>query len=172
MKSASCGQKKNKAQYFRQYLNASPPTSPTLRTLEVIRGRWTSPETPLQPLPTLRGPRTLKSIQIPIQSAEIRMRATSSLIQRGRHELKWRLRGRASGAAPDSENHLWDPTFVRRVDLGRGGATLADIKRQVCHVVLLVWVLNGAAASPFSSFWLIFAALLHSLQLFSKVNFA
>lgn len=61
------------------------------------------------------------------------MRATSNLIQQHqqtRAQLKDTREG-ASGAAPDLENHLRDPTFVRRLDLGREGATFAEIKRQV-----------------------------------------
>lgn len=143
--------------------------------LEVIRGRWTSPVTPLQPLPTPGGPFRLKSIQSSIQSAEIRMRATS--IQHSRHELKWRHRGRASGATPDLENHFWDPTFVRRVDLGQEGASLAENKEaSLTSSPSWLHAENVSTASLFSlDGWVCFwstLALAATFFFLSKVNFA
>lgn len=170
MKSASCGQKKLIAMFPTALEGITTPPPPP--ALEVIRGRWTSPATPLQPLPTPGGPFTLKSIQSSIHSAEIRMRATFSLIQRSSHELKWRQRGRASGATPDLENHLWGPTFVRRVDLGRGGSNSCRDK-EASLTSCVPWLSAECNnCESFLIFGLIFATLLHSLQLFSKVNFA
>lgn len=89
------------------------PTSPAP---EVIRGRWTLPETPLQPLPTPSGPCT----QVHPELHSSCWAPDESHVQpRSAPEQT----GRASGATPQQGDRRRDHTFVRILDLSRKGAT-------------------------------------------------
>lgn len=147
--------------------------TPVLPSAPVHAPRWlwdagTSPVTPLQPLPTPGGPCPLKSTQSSIQSAEIRVRATSSLTPHGRTRQNWRQRDKDS---PLCWNHFWDPDSVQRVDffLEQQGAAPAEIKRWVWHLLLVSAPQRDGLFSvqfPFR-----FPAVAHAASLFSKVNF-
>lgn len=94
------------------------PTSPAP---EVIRGRWTIPETPLQPLPTPSGPCT--QVHPELHSScwapdESHVHPHSAPEQTGR----------ASGATLQLGDRSRDHTFVCTLDLGRKGATFCKDK--------------------------------------------
>lgn len=82
--------------------------------LEVIRGRWTRPETPLQPLPAPGGPCTLSVHpaaapfkKVPRSGWEPRSASSSAA------ELNSQAAGQGASGVHSTfwEKRLWDPTF-------------------------------------------------------------
>lgn len=114
------------------------PTSPAP---EVIRGRWTIPETPLQPLPTPSGPCTqvhpeLHSSCWSADESHVRPRSAPEQT------------GRASGATPQLGDRGRDPTFVCTLDLSRKGATFRQDKEASLASLTLSPGAEGTTLNP------------------------
>lgn len=118
-------------------MKASQPHLPP--ALEVIRGRWTSPETLLQPLPTPGGP-CLRSQVHPELHSKCRDPDESHVQPHPAPNYSSQRNTREKGFQEPlqrSENHLRDPTFVRtfwiQVERER---LLQEIQRQVEFLTL------------------------------------
>lgn len=123
--------------FFWQHLKASQPHLPPAP--EVIRGRWTSPETLLQPLPTPGGP-CLRSQVHPELHSKCRDPDESHVQPHPAPNHSSQRNTREKGFQEPlqrSENHLRDPTFVRtfwiQVERER---LLQEIQRQVEFLTL------------------------------------